>query len=136
MLKKILISKTDNIIVQIIRYGFVGGTSFLVDFGLLYFLTEFLNLFYLFSTSISFTVGLMVNYSISVLWVFTTSRFLNKFHEILIFSIIGLIGLGMNLIIMWFCTELLSIYYLISKIISTVIVFFWNFFAKKFILFS
>lgn len=136
MLKKIFISKTDNVIIQLFRYGFVGGIAFIADFGILYILTEFLNVYYLLSAAISFTIGILVNYTISVLWVFYRNKFSNKLLEILIYTIIGVIGLGLNLFIMWFCTDLLLVYYLLSKIISTIIVFLWNFFARKYILFN
>jgi putative flippase GtrA len=136
MLKKILILKTNNTLIQLFRYGFVGGTAFVVDFSVLYLLTEYLNVYYLLSATISFILGILVNYVMSIIWVFKYRNFSKKIYEIAIFIIIGVLGLGLNLVIMWFCTEILFIYYIYSKIISTVIVFLWNFFARKFILFS
>jgi len=136
MLKKILILKTNNTLIQLFRYGFVGGTAFIVDFSVLYLLTEYLNVYYLLSATFSFILGILVNYVISIIWVFKYRNFSKKIYEIAIFIIIGVLGLGLNLLIMWFCTEILFIYYIYSKIISTIIVFLWNFFARKFILFS
>jgi hypothetical protein len=37
---------------------------------------------------------------------------------------------------MWALTDLLFLYYIYSKLITTAVVYFWNFFARKFILFS
>jgi putative flippase GtrA len=54
----------------------------------------------------------------------------------LIFAVIGLVGLGLNEGIIWSFTDLVHFHYLISKIISAIVVFFWNFFARKKILFS
>lgn len=61
-IRKILFEPTDNTLIQLLRYTFVGGTAFIVDFGLLYVLTEYLNLHYLYSATLSFIAGVIVNY--------------------------------------------------------------------------
>ena len=52
------------------------------------------------------------------------------------FAIIGVIGLIFNELIMYAGTDILHLHYMVSKLISTAIVFFWNFFARKFLLFN
>ncbi len=134
---KLFLRQTDSLFIQFFRYFFVGGLAFVVDFGLLYFLTEFAGFYYLFSATISFTAGLCVNYIISIKWVFSQNKGLkNKKIEFLIFSFIGIVGLLLNAIFIWFFTEKLLFYYMISKVLSTVIVYFWNFFARKYILYK
>lgn len=128
--------KTSNTFIQLFRYGFVGGIAFLVDFVFLYCLTEFVGLPYLVSAAISFILGLVTNYLLSTVWVFNQRVVTNRSKEFIVFSVIGIIGLGFNELIMWFGSSVLPLYYLLSKIISTVIVFFWNFFARKYILFN
>ncbi|MFC1898064.1 GtrA family protein [Candidatus Cloacimonadota bacterium] len=131
MLKKLLIEESDKIYIQLIRYAFVGGLSFIADIGALYLLTEFAGLHYLLSAASGFIVGLIVNYSLSVKWVFNVDITERKLSQFLIFGIIGIVGLGLNELIIWFITEKLQVYYLYSKIISTVIVLFWNFLARR-----
>jgi putative flippase GtrA len=46
--------------------------------------------------------------------------------------VVGLIGLGLNALIIYIFTELAHVYYLLSKIISTIIVFLWNFLARRY----
>jgi putative flippase GtrA len=128
--------QTDNTLIQFIRYTFVGGSSFLVDFGALYIFTEYFHFYYLYSAGLSFILGLITNYFLSVSWVFNNRVIKNKFLEFLFFSIIGLIGLGLNELFIWLLTDLMMIHYLISKIITTFIVYFWNFFARKIVLFN
>ena len=135
-----LIAPTDNTFIQLFRYLFVGGTAFLVDFGFLWALHDLLEFHYLVAATISFIAGLTVNYLMSIVWVFNNKTLSNRFMEFVVFSIIGVIGLGLNLLIMWFFTDIVfgntGYYYLLSKIISTAIVFLWNFFARKVVLFS
>ncbi|MDR2011219.1 MAG: GtrA family protein [Bacteroidales bacterium] len=135
-INKIFFDKTDNTLIQLFRYTFVGGFAFLVDFGLLTFCKEILDLHLLVSTTIGFTAGLIVNYIISIFWVFTKSKYKNKKIEFLIFSIVGIVGLGLTNLFMWVFTDIVGIHYMISKVITTILVYLWNFFGRKYTLFS
>lgn len=131
-----ILKKSDKTFIQLFRYGFVRGIAYSVDFGSLVFLTEVFKIHYLISAAIAFILGFLTNYTLSISWVFSKRTLADKRIEFLIFSIIGLVGLGLNEVIIWFFTELIHFHYLISKIFSTVVVFFWNFFARKKMLFS
>ena len=121
--------------IQLFRYFLVGGIAFTVDFGLLWVLTEWGGLHYLLSASLSFAAGLSVNYVLSVLWVFKEHLLHSRMAEFILFVLIGLAGLGLNEALLWCLTRLLNIHYMASKIVSSVVVFFWNFTARKFLLF-
>ncbi len=135
-INEIFKKETNNTFFQLIRYTFVGGVAFLADFGTLAFFTEYFNIHYLVSAIIGFTVGLTVNYILSITWVFNQRAVSNKSLELLIFIIIGLVGLVFNELFLWFFTDKVEIHYLLSKIIATIIVYFWNFFARKHFLFN
>lgn len=128
--------KTNNTFLQLFRYTFVGGFAFLVDFGTLYSLTEYFHIYYLVSAGIAFIFGLIINYFLSVKWVFNSRAMENRMFEFMLFAIIGIIGLLLNELLLWILTDILVIYYLISKLITTFLVYFWNFFARKVILFN
>ncbi len=126
---------SDNVFIQLFRYGFVGGTAFVVDFSVLYVLTRFAGLYYLLSAGIAFIIGLAVNYLLSISWVFNRRKVNNRFSELFIFTVIGIVGLLLTSLLMWLFTEQAGLFYLISKIITTAIVLIWNFTARKLILF-
>lgn len=128
--------KSDKTSIQLFKYFFVGGIAYTVDFGSLFILTDLVKVHYLISAAIAFTLGLITNYSLSIIWVFSKRTVADKRLEFILFSIIGLVGLGLNEVIIWFFTEWIHFHYLISKVFSTVVVFFWNFFARKKILFT
>ncbi|HWQ02854.1 MAG TPA: GtrA family protein [Candidatus Nitrosotenuis sp.] len=127
--------ETKSTSVQFLRYGVVGGVAFAADFGSLYALTEWAGVHYLNSAAIAFLIGLATNYTLSVLWVFPRGNLQSKWIEFGVFALIGAIGLAMNQLFIWFFTEKVAFHYLVSKLISTALVFLWNFFARKFILF-
>lgn len=119
---------------QIIKFGFVGGTAFLIDYGVLFIFTEFLEIHYLISGTISFALSVIYNYILSVKWVFDTKNNKDKKQEFIIFLILSVIGLGINQVIMWLAVEKLHIYYMVSKIAATVVVMIYNFVTRKMIL--
>lgn len=135
-LSRLFASKTNNTIIQLFRYFFVGGFAFVIDYGSLFILTEYCRINYLTSAAIAFLLGLLINYLISILWVFGQKTVTSRCMEFLIFAVIGLIGLVLNEAIMYFGSEILGLHYMFSKLCSTGIVFFWNFFARKIILYK
>lgn len=127
---------TDSIFIQFFRYLFVGGFAFLVDFFLLYFFSDVCGIYYLVSAALSFIISLIVNYLISVYWVFNKNKIDNKLVEFGVFSLIGVVGLIFTEVILYLCTDVFGIYYLVSKIIATAIVMFWNFLARRFMFYG
>ena len=53
---------------QILKFGVVGGLAFIIDYGILIFLTEVFHINYLISTTISFIVSVIFNYIMSIFW--------------------------------------------------------------------
>jgi putative flippase GtrA len=128
--------KSSHILVQFFRYFFVGGLAFVTDFAALAFFTEICHFYYIISNTLSFTIGLLVNYFLSIYWVFPNSAFKNKKVEFLLFILIAVIGLLLSDLLLWVLTLYCSLYYLWSKVIVSAIVWLWNFFARKYFLFK
>ncbi len=126
---------SNNNIKQVIKYILSGSIAFLIDFSILYFCTEILKIHYIVSSIIGFSVGLFVIYLFSINWIFNYRK-TNAINEILIFIFTGLIGIFLNTLFMWILTESFQLYFLFSKIITTAIVFAWNFISRKLLLFS
>ena len=133
---KLFVEPTENVLLQLFRYGFVGGAAFVVDYATLFVLTNNVGVQYLWSAAIAFVLGLVANYLLSISWVFRNRGSLSRWQEFLFFAVIGVVGLGFNELVMYACTDLMHIHYMVSKLISTAIVFFWNFFARKYLLFT
>lgn len=135
-LNSLLKDPTGNVVVQALRYAVSGGVAFVADFLLLYVLTDCAHVHYLLSAILSFCVGLLITYLLSVYWIFDKRRFDSRVPEIIIFVLIGLVGLLITALFMWLFTDLLQIHYLLSKVLTTFVSTVWNFLAKKFMLFS
>ena len=119
-----------NIIKQVIKFGIVGVIATLIDYIILFILTEYVGLYYLISSIISFSISLIFNYILSIIWVFNIKN-KQTYKELLLFVILSIVGLIINQIILYFCTDILNCYYMISKMIATVIVMIYNFITRK-----
>lgn len=133
--RKVLFGATTNLFVQLFRYTLVGGVAFIVDFGFLFILTEYMGCHYLISATLSFLMGLLVNYLISTRWVFRESKISNRKVEFILFGLIGLMGLGLNNLFIYLLTDLMGVYYMVSKLVTAVLVYLWNFLGRRYFLF-
>ena len=136
MLNELIAQRPHKLSIQAFRYVVVGGWAFLVDFSILYILTEFGRIHYLVSAALAFSIAIIVSYILSVTWVFSQRSVSNRLHEFVIFLIIGILGLLLTEALMYVFTDLLLYHYLESKIIATVAILFFNFTARKTLLFS
>lgn len=120
----------NKLLNQILKFGLVGGTAFVIDYVLLYFCTEFLHIHYLISSIISFTVSVIFNYILSIKWIFDVKK-KQDVKDFVIFIILSVIGLGINSLIMYVMGEKFGVYYMLSKIVSTAVVMVYNFITRK-----
>lgn len=116
---------------QILKFGVVGGLAFIIDYGILMFLTEVFHINYLISTTISFIVSVIFNYIMSIFWVFDVDENKNRTTVFSVFIILSVIGLLLNDLFMWIFVDGMSIHYLIAKIIATLLVMIYNFITRK-----
>ncbi len=121
----------EKLIKQIMKFGVVGGSAFVIDYGIMIFLTEVFHINYLISSGVSFAVSVMFNYVMSVKWVFEVEESRDKKQEFVLFVVLSIIGLGINELIMWITVEKLGIFYMLSKIEATVVVMIYNFITRK-----
>jgi putative flippase GtrA len=130
-------------ILEFLRYTVVGGTAFIADTAVLYLFREFILIdmsysLYL-STAFGFIVGTAVNYYLCHAYVFLSVKDLNvgkSLKDIMLFIIIGIIGLLLNELGMFIGVEFLGLYYLIVKIGTASIVLMWNYLARKMLIFN
>lgn len=86
---------------------------------------------YFASSGISFSASVVVNYILSMRFVFQGKQDMSKMQELGIFVVLSLIGLVFNQIIMYMLVEFFSIFYAIAKIFATMMVTIFNFISRK-----
>ncbi len=123
-----------NLCRQFLRFGLIGILCFCLDYGLMILLTEVLDIEYIYSTAISYTISTVVNYVLSIRFVFRRRGNADYKMELLVFLALALIGLGFNQLIMWVVVEHYGIPYQLAKLIATALVGIYNFVSRKLLL--
>lgn len=119
---------------EVFRFLAVGGGCFLLEYVLLYTLTEYAGLDPLVSAPIAFTISLIVNYILCVYVVFHAEK--QTGMQMFLFIFTSLLGLGINQAVMWFFIDIIGLWYMFSKIIASAIVMVWNYITKRYILYG
>ena len=128
MIEKI---KNNKLMMQIIKFGIVGGIATIIDFAVFYILHEVLGINTIISNVCSFTVSVVYNYIASIKWVFDVDENKNKKTQFVLFIVFSLIGMGINTAIVYICTDLMNLYSMIGKVIATAVVMVFNFITRK-----
>lgn len=133
-----------NLMEQILKFGVVGFVCFLIDFGITTGFTNFLGVHYLISKFLGFVVSAVVNYILSIKFVFTKKKEMDKKKEFTVFIILSAFGLLINEVVMYVCMD--GIYVnngflqeavtremmvSLSSIVATGIVMVYNFISRK-----
>jgi len=124
-----------QMIKEIILYGVGGGIALSLNVFLTYILTEKIKIFYLFSAILGYSLSLIFNFVFQSFITFKsdTNFILKKFTK---FIVIQLSGLAFYSFLVFSFTHFLEFHYLISVIISSAIVFLYNFIFSKFFVFK
>jgi dolichol-phosphate mannosyltransferase len=115
---------------QFFTFSVIGVISTLIHLGLLYFLTDFIKIYYLLSSVFGFVVANIFSFIANSRFTFEKKIDPRKrYHK---FLIISLISLGINLSALYLFTEIFGLYYLLSQIVATLFSLWVNFLGNKF----
>lgn len=120
-----------KLIEQIMKFGVVGVIAFVIDFGVMVFLTEVFGIDPVISATVSFIISVVFNYAASMRYVFSHREGMSRTREFVIFVVLSAIGLGINDLLIWAGTDLASFDYRLVKIFATAVVMIWNFVTRK-----
>jgi putative flippase GtrA len=113
-----------------IKFGIVGVIATLIDLAVLMVLKEFMQVDVLVASAVAFSVSVIANYILSMLFVFESSGN-SKVKEFAVFVVLSIGGLLLNQFIMWIGTEIMAAYYLWVKVFALVFVPIYNFITRK-----
>ena len=125
-------------LMQFVRYLFVGGFAFCVDFCTLIFCREYVfhdwaSGVYV-SVLIAFLAGHVANYAGSLMFVFCSHEERRNgltLKAFVLFTLVGASGAGMTELGMWVGYGLLGMNYVLTKVLVAAVVFVWNFIGRK-----
>ena len=104
---------------QAAKYYAVGASGVLVNLGLLFYLTEYVGLWYFLSYTLAISASITSNFILNKFWTFQDS--INSQRTIVMyvkFSSVSFLGMGIQLGSVYFLVESLSVYYMLAALIS------------------
>ncbi len=117
---------TEAFLLKFVKFSLVGFSGVFVDFGITFFCKEFLKIQKYIANSFGFIVAATSNYFMNRVWTFHSTN-PNIVLEFTRFFIIALIGLLINLLIIWAMSGKFKVNFYVSKLVATLVVTFWNF---------
>lgn len=120
---------------QIIKFAVAGAVGAGIEISLFILLVDFMNLYYLTANLFAISVAIIVNYIISLKWVFDPGRY-SRGLEFAIFLVVSFFALLLNQLLMWCMVESLELSTTMSKVLAIGMVAVFNFIAKKFFVFK
>ncbi len=118
---------------QLIKFLVVGATSAAINFLFLYFLTEWLGIWYLFSAVLGFIVAAAFNFLVNKFWTFSSlGKGKKALNQLLKFLVISVSGLIINTLVIYCLTEFIEFDYRLSWVFACAVVTVWNFCFNKF----
>lgn len=116
---------------QFLKFALVGFTSLAVEYLFLGYFLQALSMDYLLATTIAFIISIVVNYILSMKYVFSHKEDMSRKREFTIFAVLSAIGLGLNDLYMFIGVSLLNVGTMAMKLISTFFVTWYNYFSRR-----
>lgn len=114
---------------KLLKFGIVGCSGMIIDFGITYLCKEILRINKFISNGIGFLFAATSNYFLNRIWTFNSHT-----EEIGIqymqFMTVSVVGLGINSLALYLLNERLKWNFYFSKLIAIGITTIWNFFGN------
>lgn len=101
------------------KYYAVGASGVLVNLGLLFYLTEYVGLWYFLSYTLAISASITSNFILNKLWTFRGS--INSQRTLVMygkFVSVSILGMAIQLGSVYLLVETLSVYYMLAALIS------------------
>ena len=121
---------------SIVVYFFVGGVSFLANFGIFLLLVHIIGLHWIAGNLVGFIVATFINYVLSVRFVFESENFLRRDFEVFLAFMVSALGVALETLLIHLGHDVAKLNLEVSKLSTAGVVFFWNYGARRFLIFG
>ena len=125
----------EAFLLKFIKFCMVGFSGVFVDFGITFVCKEFLKIQKYVANTCGFAMAATSNYFMNRIWTFHSTN-PNIMLEFTRFFIIALIGLFINLLIIWAMSGKFKVNFYLSKLAATLVVTLWNFLITAYYTFA
>ncbi len=116
------------------KYSIIGISGIFVNTFVLYFFTSILGVFYLLSSAVAYEISILTNFLLNDTWTFKDIVIDGKSHNFvtraIYYNSAMITGAILGIFLLYVFTNIFSIHYVISNLISIFIVFLWRYYAS------
>ena len=123
-------------LLPILSYLIVGALATIVEWTFFYLFNNVCNLHYQVATVIAIVISTFSNWMFGRLLTFRNAEKKSLIAEISKIYLVSIVGLLLNMFLMWIFVEKIDLTEMISKIIATCIVFSYNYSIRKFFIYK
>jgi dolichol-phosphate mannosyltransferase len=117
---------------DISKFAIIGICNMILVLLLTAFFTEFFNIFYIYSVFLAYEISIISSFFMNDNWTFSKIQKSSRTYiRFLKFNTFSLIGLGINMVILFILTDFINIHYVMSECIAILITFSFNFISSK-----
>ncbi|WP_438359873.1 GtrA family protein, partial [Helicobacter bilis] len=127
-------SKTHKSLKQLTLFFCIGGGITLAELAGFYILYKFFGVHYILASLIMFVLASGVGVWLYRRFVFGETH-LHRGLEVGLTYLINTIGIGLNTLILWVCVEFLGFEAIVAKILASLLVAFYGFYARKLVIY-
>lgn len=116
---------------RISKFGVSGGVSAISNIVILFILSNFIGLWYLTASVISFIISSLLNFYMQKKWVFGDNNHdhIDVVRQMMYFYIMAIINIIINIALMYAFVDYFGIYYILAQAITLIILASLNFFC-------
>jgi glycosyltransferase involved in cell wall biosynthesis/putative flippase GtrA len=121
---------------EAMKYLIAGGFATLVDFVVLYILTDIVHIWYLLSSVIAFIAAFGVSFSLQKFWTFRDGNTKVIREQMFYYFIVALINLGINTLFIYILVDHIRLWYMLGQFIASAFIAIWSYLIYKFMIFN
>ncbi len=129
MLQLATLELNKTFVLKFLKFGLVGFSGLIIDFGITYFCKEKLKIHKYVSSSFGFVVATATNFTLNRLWTFNNHD-PNAVVQFGKFFVVSLFGLALSNGLIYILNDRLKWNFYLAKGCAIVLVSLWNFFAN------
>ncbi len=129
-LESFLSPAQHHLAVQFIKFGIVGASGTVVDFGV-WNLLLWMHFHLYLSKAVSFVLAVLNNFTWNSLWTFGDLERKAPAKQLGQFALVSTVGLGLNLFLVYIFIEYCHLWHNWANALATIMVLFWNFTANR-----
>jgi len=116
---------------RVVKYVVSGGTAAAANLLLLFFFTDILNIWYVISAVLAFSIAFVISFIFQKFWTFEDRSTDGVHVQAVAYLVVALINLCLNTFLIYCFVEFFSIHYLVAQIISGILIACESFFVYR-----